>query len=477
MKDPSNPNTIIEQSFVLVYWSARFKCETWTAAHQPLGSPRDVSGFKKIVLSDKHWKNYAHSGIKNAKERWESKGYTIVQQTPVNNGKLIKLAFFFEGKKTNSGGAHKCLVTVSNDSGTGFMGITESEMYYVDYEARDYLHVGPYKDIDGKIYKTLVVAHEFSHAEGKDDEYSYDNQFVQYYPGMPYQFDSGSLMQTNRAPRMKHIWFFVNWLNEKAVTAGLINNSISNRTFCISHTAGSKKLSFYLPSLPVDYRNIYKEHSSSTDSLVVGNVGSNKILGIASYKLGEDELSWSIKVANKLPKTAFNGIVVVYINILLQFENFPVWTNAQAKKCRSQLLAVFTEKLNNQFTLRDPNNAHDYKNTYIYFFPVIKYALSAGETPHCIVTYYKKGELDTLGKIKPEVFAADNVNNTLNVCNTVHPNFIVHWILSNYDPAKASPYDQFGAKTAIKITDLNFIQKWFAKAGSPGNNSFVLSDK
>lgn len=70
---------------------------------------------------------------------------------------------------------------------------------------------------DDKTYKCYTMAHELGHASGFDDEYleaiEEDSRltpilprFEQWYKGMPYSIDKNSMMNTNRAPRLRHFW-------------------------------------------------------------------------------------------------------------------------------------------------------------------------------------------------------------------------------------------------------------------------------
>ena len=245
------PDGLKLRAFLLVYWNGRFKFKDYigNVTRDASGDPEQDPDTHPMTQNDV--KNYETKGMQNSKERWESKGYTLEPKKKVADGgkcKIqIKVVYFFEAKKNDCGGKEKCAVEISNDQEAGSMALDESWMYWPDYKIRYYLrplHVNKFKDVDGRTYETLVVSHEIGHATGKDDDYSYENQFNQYYLGMPYQFDEGSMMSNNQAPRMRHLFGFLNFLNDYSQKDPGLKNFLDSNEFEFIHRFGGNTLRY-----------------------------------------------------------------------------------------------------------------------------------------------------------------------------------------------------------------------------------------
>ncbi|MCX5753077.1 MAG: hypothetical protein NTW97_05455, partial [Candidatus Krumholzibacteria bacterium] len=411
ISDPAKAGGLKVRSFLLICWNGRYK--------------KMGAGVTDVEL-----KEFGKEGPKNTKERWDHKGYTIEPQTvdAQNKGKVqIKPVFHFETKYPNTGGRHSCMVSITDDSSDGEMGVTESKMYKKSYKSpinpgdySDY-NRGEQTDIDGKKYRELIIAHEYGHGTGKYDDYEYSNGslydkdqnfFLQWYPGMPYHWDFGSIMWYTEAPRMRHIWNFVNRLNEAASDnnelQGILNGTQYKLVHRFNKAGADKTFNFFLASTPNDYRDICKPHKIGTTAFVAGRAmvpqkpaipawqpGGPKPLVPAKpavqgkgkfdlllFKLGEDETAWSIKINNAYKNWAFDGILTVFIKVGFKFRNYKkktgpasfatnswgsvgapdkdVWMNAVSSYIKN--------KLNGRFYL-EGNNA-DFKKTYLFFFPI-----------------------------------------------------------------------------------------------------------
>ncbi|RKX26056.1 MAG: hypothetical protein DRP45_04515 [Candidatus Zixiibacteriota bacterium] len=400
------PDNIKVRSYLIIYWNGRFV--------------KSGAG-----VTDDEVKTFAKEGLINSKTRWESKGYTIEPQTldAQSKGKVqIKPVFHFEAKKPNAGGETKCDVEITGDSTDGEMGYDESKMFKGNYEPVDEYGRGTQTDYDGKDYEDLVLAHELGHATGKDDEYEYtggevytaqDNYFGQYYPGMPYHFDQGSMMNKTEAPRMKQLWFMVNRLNDAtkldAELKPLLNETQYRLVHRFTKAATNRVFKYFLAASPNDYRDIHTPFKTgnsaytrykpavpdkpvtATHALIPGQpaVSSKGNFSLNLYKLGEDELSWDIQIGGAHQNFAFDGILAVYIKLAFRFSDYKYrtapspghplgevkekkWTDAGAPDKDTLMNAVKAKikTLNGRFYLENDGTATDFRRTYIFFFPV-----------------------------------------------------------------------------------------------------------
>jgi len=353
-----NPHAVKVRSFLLVYWNGHF--------------------IRKAGVNAAELKKYYQDGLLNSVNRWQGKGYLLEPQTlgTGNKGKVqIKPVFFFEAKLNRLGGKPKCRVSITNSANDGSMGPNTSKMYKLDYQPRNCYTASTYNDLDGKGYKTLVVAHEIGHAMGLDDDYSYDDgdivstsrnttdgHYSQYYLGMPYSFSVAappifdSVMNETMAPRMKHIWLHVNRLNVATGDTNELKDLFEGAKYKIVLRYGTpvKSLNYYLKKTAavgttpaIDYRNILSPHKSGVLGPYVGGAprvpaippnphatppkpgvpekpaidGKAKVT-LALYKLGEDEMARQIKIGGNTPAWAFDGLVSVYIKVGLDFKNY-----------------------------------------------------------------------------------------------------------------------------------------------------------
>jgi hypothetical protein len=426
--------------------------------------------------------------------RWEDKGYTIEPNNAGAAAHEIVPVFFFEAKKPNRGGKEKCEVLVSNTdrADCGWMTIDTSDMYRLDYMPRDYLGVGVLSDIDGKRYGTLVAAHEIGHAMGKKDEYSYkcgdidsavrnaqEGPYSQWYFGMPYDIDQGSMMVTNRAPRMRQLWFFVNWLNDRACHTDKLGGLLKGEQFKIVHRYANKQLNYHLPKAPKDFRDIYAPGDPAYFERNV-NTGTGTV-DIALYKIGQDETAYSLKVAGRASQRPWDSICVVFIKIGVEFgyDQWPgggnnyvfrpdgtwkMWGDATgingANVASDWLdsLASFLDSIKNRFWVEDMGAGNRYfRNTIIHFFPIAlpdPFQDANGNSINLgpYTNYNISVNLNDSAAIRGRAGKALQVGNDTNV------SWIVRYIMGN-DDGNAAPT----ANTAISITDLGFLQDWLRR--------------
>ncbi|MFH2036491.1 MAG: hypothetical protein ABIJ45_08825, partial [Candidatus Zixiibacteriota bacterium] len=483
-------------SFMVVYWNGVFVGKTY-AHNAPnknvelLASP-PAAANTPFPITNTEVANYEITGLMNAKKRWEDKGYTIEPvKAPDDGGKClrqIKPIFFFEAKKDSLGGKPKCEVEISNDKSAGSMGITKSWMYHPDYKIRDYLGVGKFKDIDSKEYETLVVAHELSHAEGKDDEYAYitneiasgsqntiDFRFSQYYLGMPYSADVGSMMKDNRAPRIKQVWLFVNWLNNATKESSLLKNHLEDTQFKIVHRyelgGKPKQLDYYLKNdstaaPPVDYRNILKPYKE-IGTITAGNPGTGKIaLGI--YKLGEDEAAIrKIKVGGSNKLITFDGVISICIKLGFKWDfSGGNWNDpydptkpASTKKWKywfDQLVQEYKNLNSRPFYFENTTDAnHDFKKIVVYLFPTYRNSGADG-WPVPGANY------DLTLTLNNSAAASTKAGKTLSLGDKFPVRHIVNYTLGK------------DANTDLALNDLQYVRDWVCSNSVFNNNNFIL---
>ncbi|MBN2183957.1 MAG: OmpA family protein [Candidatus Krumholzibacteriota bacterium] len=482
------------RSFLVIYWNGVFEGKTY-----PHNAPdKNVELLKSppaapntpFPITNAEVKNYETIGLMNAKKRWESKPYTIEPvKSPDDGGKCavqITPVFFFEAKKEKLGGKPKCKVEISNDKSAGSMGVTKSWMYHPDYKIRDYLKVGEFKDIDSRRYETLVVAHELSHGEGKDDEYAYitneiasgsrnslDHRFSQYYFGMPYSADVGSMMKDNRAPRIKQVWPFVNWINDATGEGGKLKEILGETQFKVAHRFSlggtQKEFNYYLKNdstavPPVDYRDICKPYKE-TGLISAGNPGTGKI-GLGLYKLGEDEGALrKIKIGGANKHVTFDGVVSIFIKLGFKWDfSGGNWNDPydptkpkSAKKWKywfDQLVQEYKNLNSRPFYLENTTDAnHDFKRILVYLFPVYRDEGTDGWP-------VPGAHYDLTLTLNNSAAASTKAGKTLSVGDKFPFRHIVNYTLGK------------DSNAALVPNDLNFVRDWIRSNSALNNNHF-----
>ena len=485
---------MLPRSFLLVYWSGRFASN----------STHSVAQAKVTTFATK--------GMLNSKKRWEDKEYTFEPVKASDPSHEIIPVFFFEAKKVSSGGKAKCAVTVSSDKNTGWMGTTESDMYSEDYDINDYLGVHNFTDIDGKTYGTLTVSHEFCHAMGRYDDYAYyegdldsgawnasDGPFSQWYSGMPYYVDAGSLMQTNRAPRMRYYWYFVNWINECAGQAARMGRFNQGVEFKIVHRFAGRQLDYFLPKTPTDYRNIYRP---GTPALFDRKVATPTGFADAMlYKIGEDETAHQLRVNGHSPGKPWNGICVVYIKIGVAFgyDTLPggatsyvtkpdgsnkLWsdvvymnaTTGSGITRQTDWLNIFLKcasKFQLKFYAGDMGASNrDYRNILINVFPVaisepfeytdnanVNHSVSVKPNTHFDITVNLNDSANVTSAAKGKLTAGSDTS----------PAWIAEYIAGKDDGDRTPT----GVDVIVDYLSLGYVQEWLRK--KLGSNTLTVS--
>ncbi len=215
-------------SYLLIYWSCRFRAVNVPAQHLTAGTAADIT-------------NHRQHGMVNAMKRL-NKDYLIVKDVDDPDIK-IRPFHFMEAKNDTNGGAHKCMVNIVDNLKTdgtasgAWMSYTSSQLrqnsycpqptYFGGADPENNIH-----DTDDQTYAPQTNSHEFGHATGNWDDYLYNfvdpndktwsglAKYVQPYTseGGPYTCDRLSRMRHNRTPRLRNFWRFVNWLYDACRT-------------------------------------------------------------------------------------------------------------------------------------------------------------------------------------------------------------------------------------------------------------------
>jgi hypothetical protein len=355
-------------SALVLYWSCRYVVD-------------DAQGG---VDEDKP--NYIKHGMKNAMVRYAAKDYHFEKLTGTEDI-VIKTMSFLEAKQNydvggteiKRGGSHRCLVSlVSDPTGSSISGDT-AEFRHSAYKNEPDRFPCTFDDYGGGRPESLTVAHELGHASGIKDDYSYDHaemyvpRYNQYYPGMPYNDDTMSLMNENHALRLRHFWGFANWINREAKAAagpdpaGALNGLLKGTQFKLVYPipprpGGPGPLSFYMPDA---YRNPYKP-AYQTDPHEF-NTGGNAALFL--YKTG-DEYAHMLKAGE-----CYNGILIVRHNIFVRFINGGAtpaeqWADWDERRQWAEALnSDIKTMLDKKFFLRCGVANNDFAKVYVRVLP------------------------------------------------------------------------------------------------------------
>jgi hypothetical protein len=316
---------------LLTLYGTRF----FGATDMPGGSGpwKRANGSVKPLTSDvAHIRNYRDPGLKDAMARW-NKGY-FLEQNDDKPDYVIKPFCLFEAKDPEKpdgtfndyGGPHDCICAVSNDTGEG-SSANAKQMYmrqdaYGCADSRAPLAGDPaiadYDDTPAA--QRNAFAHELGHAAvGLFDDYITQTLDIanvptyakpQRYPGVPYNFDPVSIMNMNRAVRLRSLWGRVLYVNKEA-NGGVLDKFLDKKVFRAAYApAGKDKLKYFMPG----GKSIYKPVQEGTD---VG-LGEQGKANLYLYELGEDEfLRW-------MQNGPYDAILVLNWKICVTFIDVPV---------------------------------------------------------------------------------------------------------------------------------------------------------
>jgi len=357
--------------------------------------------------------------------------------------------FFFEGREADP---KICTVTLhSAAAGRSNMGLTTAE-----FKAGEFQPSGPSTAEDGATYKQFTMSHELGHAIGMDDEYieslANDNnwnpvlpKYVQYYPGMPYNFDEHSMMVGNQAPRLRHYWYFCRWLNETDKVKALTSNSV----FHVAATVGTK-YKYYLTQEAKNFYTPCHQQANSTN-------GTHGRMDLFLYRVGADETT-----ALMVPgQTKMRAMLAVRVNLAFAFYSWDtvVWG---AEVNRLNYMRQFENRiqtLNRTFYLETAADDRHYKKIYIQFIPHYNYGAGAGHFEFRIVRHNA-----TLGDYVADFYTAGFVGQRVRVDQNQNAISMMRYALGRVPYTTVPAPDGSGTVkqpiTTITKDDLAFLATW-----------------
>ncbi len=465
--------TPLTRAFLMIYWSGRFK-----AGFDNKKKKKDPKKVTKAELE-----KFGREGCKNTKERWEMKDYFIEPQNPKDGQNFeIRPVFWLEPKKdTNVGGRHHNLFVINNNPDDAFTTIDGGQMYRTDFAPRADTDGGKTETdtLDSLQGKNLVVGHELGHAMGKPDEYMYrdkNEHFRQDLPGGPYVGEGLCIMNTDMVfPRMRHLWNFVNWLNDAAKESNKLKDKLDSQKFRIGYMFtffggeifNVRYLKYFLDD---EFRNIYKPVKSDTSfGLKTGSVEMDL------FAWGEDETSRTPKIKDKRPPFAYGGRVAVYWKLGYKFINNPKkasdkWTKAKKKAFIFSVLAEVLA-LRQKTYLNLPKS--DFRTGADAKLDTQFENLSIGFLAHSLEGEpTSRTNFDIHVVLRHDAKITKRSGKLLEVGNDVSPRWVAKYLLGIDDgatEAKTSATDP-----DIDATKVVFIRDWVRT--EIGNNKFEYRD-
>ena len=279
-----------------------------------------------------HVKKFVEEGMKNSMDRWNGKDYEF--HIKDRNDMRGKFFAFFEAKIDEAGGKHTCMADVVKDNADGgsWMALNSAQFEKSTYDIQAGYYTGnppgEQPDYDGTTYQCLTLSHELGHATGLDDEYAYSlsgyaglYRYKQYYDGMPYIIDEHSVMYHCEAPRLRHCWGRVSWINNNIGSMPGIKNEDKHK---IEMVYPGKNL-HYIRTAGETLKDVYTP-AHSEKNFDWGNSAKGALF---LYALGDDEF------ARNLKNGPYNGIVVVNTKIAVRFKEGGIGAWASGKNYKN----------------------------------------------------------------------------------------------------------------------------------------------
>jgi hypothetical protein len=332
---------------ILVYWSCKFvRDEDVTDA--------DVAAIEK-------------DGFTNVMTRWFKKRDVLKPRSDPNSRNLVVRPIFFFEYRTRA--PFKCSVNLHTPTEGARSNL---KLTTGNFKTDDYFGHGAGITEDGETYRFFTMAHEIGHAIGLHDEYREslkedkkwnpsltafahpDAAPDQWYPGMPYGFDSSSMMTENKAPRLRHLWYFCRWVNETPEVRRLTGNTV----FHVEKGLGKANQYFTRGGM----NNFYNTVAAQEDL----ENGDHGILDIFLYKCGYDETTERMIIG----QSDFDGTLIIRHKLQWFFDDHDgaEWNDDEAKlDYLRQFQNRIHLRLNRKYYIEsfDP----DFKKTYIEFVP------------------------------------------------------------------------------------------------------------
>jgi len=424
-------------SALIIFWSCKFEADSGVSA-------ADVDNFRR-------------SGMQNTKERWGLKNYRFrPRNDPSSRNIIVKPIFFYEARSNDP---YKCDVTVHpSGQARSSMGISEGNFMSSDYQsgapgAGD-------TDIDGNSFGRFTMSHEVGHAMGLMDEYVesleedninnvpgnelwspplpiFDQPFID---GRPYPWDELSMMNSNKAPRLRHLWHFSHWMNETDEVKNLTGNTV----FQVNYN--SQNFNYFLPN---SMNNFY-EPAEEERNVSNGDYGE---FDLRLYKIGSDELT-KIAISGQ---SGFDGVLVVRSRLQWFFESYSTftWANINEKiRYLRNFETSIRHEMNGKYYLECSADS-DFKKVYVFFSPHYYFE---GSTIHDHFEITVKANTGASVIFQPEFFQDGFDDDDFEVDARQNPISIYRYVLG------LSPYTGSGASkvsnNSINANELNFLVTW-----------------
>jgi len=396
-------------SHLIIYWCCRFR------AH-PSKPPTDAN-----------WRDNFERNCMTASMERSNRPY-LLEKATAGNDILIRPFHFFEAKLDGRGGEHKALVDISRESGAWMMPTTAK------FEQRAYQPIHGYysgiepedgdakQDVDGGTYDPFTANHEFGHATGCFDDYMYSLKdgddtyhgvpgFNQPYTaeGGPYSKDLLARMFHNRSPRMRNIWHFVNWVNDRSAVE--LNDFTGAARFKLTYTFNQPTGGARTIELDLRENRCRDTCSPScrTNNYVI-RTGQEGKADLLLYKTG-GETTYTLDSNHE-----FTAILVVKTKLCMDFRS-GVWNWLRGRRWNKrrrqnwmvQHLKLPIDRLNRYYLHCDDAN-NEFHKTLLLFNPFFCLdSPPSGQTAHfeIEVTYNNSGDFETDGD---EIEVGNNVD-------------------------------------------------------------------
>lgn len=460
---------------------------------------RDPANFSPIPTAADVTK-YVDEGVYNAMDHWNRKRYFLEEDPAGDDNVIIRPFYFFDERETFSiaepvGGfkidfdkrppsvsnhtqlfSHTNMSTAQNKAIGGrskFLGIVCKDdhghwgpAYHWAIRSEGAQHYSLFKlnksgytdwsDVftgvpvteHGDSFGANTFAHELGHATGQPDEYvKQDYQpnparnntlpaYAQYY--IPYSMATNltSMMHSNAAPRLHHLWYPMHRLNQ------LINDPNSSLSKLLTNKKFVARLNRDTWNIKFN-RNItdsgnprVKNNSNEalySENLFQVNANPLKRLKIELYDTAKDESSIKYFHLNQAP-TQYQAVLVVRVLLSVKFTG--TWTGQQ-KALR--LFQIEQAWINLGGHYRLTNGTKDFKNIYIHFLP--GFSSTWAETGSCYNTEFHRTNAPSTGARIP------NVSGTIQVHQDVDANELTRYFIN-------------ASGGSIQISNFNFLKIW-----------------
>ena len=464
---------------LLVYWSVHFRTDPAAGVATGTVTPGVLAAYKKATQQVK----IRHEGLHpSAPGRSRSKHKEYRLRPTSGPMRTIKICVHIEARPAAP--VHT-IINVHDDGGRDSISVPEA-WFSTSNTAANNGNVT--RDLADRIkYAWFTFAHETGHALGLYDEYlepiknPANNKsiwttpalpcYAQYYPGMPYTVEANiSMMESNKALRLRHYWQYCRWINETAAVQTLLGN----KRYRIEYPIRSgPTLRFYLKTRYKDFYKPYKDKKSPP--LTRGTKGKMELY---LYKTGQDEMQrFNIKAGFQ----GVDSILVVQIKVHFAWPNNHAGASYNTWALQTAVMKSFGTQLgrfsgmNNApvYTLECPTG--DFRKCLIYFRPMYDVTV-AGPPAAAHFKLQVRPNHASAAHNTQDVYTEGFNSDTIKVTNKVKWQTVLRYMLG------LAPINVTGAGATKKITpittiseaDLNFLATWIKGALGAGAGDFQV---